>query len=122
VKGLFYEEDCLEAAWDVVKSWTFDECIELSADATRRALGARMRRLGLREIAAEIGKIAAEGLRRQGVKDERGRDESVYLEPCLEMIAAGVTPADLVARSWSGEWNQRAAALVAGSRLRDDLP
>jgi len=122
VKGLFYEADCLDAAWDVVKSWSFDECMDLAADATRRALGARVRRLGLREVAAEIGKIAAEGLRRQGIEDERGRNESVYLEPCLETIAAGITPADLVARSWSGEWNQRAGALVAGSRLRAELP
>jgi glutamate--cysteine ligase len=122
IKGLFYESDCLEAAWDVVKSWTFDECVDLAADATRRALGARMRRIDLREIAAELGKVAAEGLRRQQGRDERGRDETVYLEPCLETIASGTTPAELVARSWPGEWNLDPRALVAGTRLLDELP
>jgi glutamate--cysteine ligase len=122
VKGLFYEPDCLDAAWDMVKSWTFDECVELAADVTRRALGARMRRIGLREMAAELGKVAAEGLRRQEGMDERGRDETVYLEPCLETIASGTTPAELVARRWRDEWNLDPRALVDATRLRAELP
>jgi glutamate--cysteine ligase len=122
VKGLFYESDCLEAAWDMVKSWRFEECLELSCEAPRRGLAARMRRIPLRELAVELGSIAAAGLRRQGQKDERGRDESVYLEPTLEQLAAGITPADLVAQKWKGEWGAEISRLVDGTRLDLDLP
>jgi glutamate--cysteine ligase len=122
VKGLFYEADCLGAAWDVVKAWSFEECQELSLDATRVGLAARMRRIPLRELATELGAIANEGLRRQDRRDGQGRTEAVYLEPTLELVAQGVSPADLTSRRWTGEWNQQMSRLVAGSELGNDLP
>jgi glutamate--cysteine ligase len=122
VKGAFYDADCLDAAWDLVKTWTFEECLDLAREATRGALRARIRRIGLREIATELGRIAATGLVRQGQKDERGRDEAIYLDPMLEMVAEGLSPADVTARHWTGEWNQDLAKLVAGAELTADLP
>lgn len=122
VKGLFYEADCLGAAWDVVKAWSFEECQELSLEATRVGLAARMRRIPLRELATELGAIANEGLRRQDRRDDQGRTEAVYLEPTLELIAQGASPADLTSRRWTGEWNQQMSRLVVGSELGHDLP
>ncbi|HWP66620.1 MAG TPA: glutamate-cysteine ligase family protein [Candidatus Limnocylindria bacterium] len=122
VKGLFYEADCLGAAWDMVKSWTFDECVELAHTVVRTALGARMRRIPLRELAAELGAIAAEGLRRQDCRDEQGRTEVVYLEPALDLIARGLWPGAATAQRWTDEWQGRMRELVAGSELGTDLP
>jgi glutamate--cysteine ligase len=122
VKGLFYESDCLGAAWDLVKSWSFEECMELSHEATRGGLAARMRRIQLRELASELGAIAGEGLRRQDRRDDQGRTESVYLEPTLELIAQGVSLADLTSKRWTGEWGQQMGKLVAGSELVLDFP
>jgi len=122
VKGLFYEADCLGAAWDVVKSWSFDECVDLASEATREGLSARMRRIQLRELALEVGTIAAEGLRRLDQRDDRGRNETVYLEPTFELISQGLSPANLTSRRWVGDWNRRMERLVAGSELQDDLP
>jgi len=122
VKGLFYEPDCLAAAWDVVKSWSYDECVDLASSAVREGLAARMRRIQLREFAAELGSIASEGLRRLDRRDERGRNEAVYLEPTLELIAQGISPADQTSKQWMGEWNRQLERLVAGSELKNDLP
>ena len=99
-----------------------DECVDLASEATRQGLSARMRRIQLRELAAEVGSIASEGLRRLGHRDERGRDETVYLEPTLELISMGISPANLTARRWTGDWNAQIEKLVTGSVLQGDLP
>jgi glutamate--cysteine ligase len=122
VKGLFYESDCLAAAWDMVRSWSFDECVELYRDVVRGGLQARMRRIAVQELAAELGSIAAEGLRRQDRRDERGRTEALYLEPSLELIAHGQWPGSSTMRDWTGSWNRQTGSLVAGSELRDEIP
>jgi glutamate--cysteine ligase len=122
VKGLFYEPDCLAATWDVVKSWGFDECVELAVDASREALAARMRRIALREIASELGSIAREGLRRQDRRDEQGRTEVVYLEPTLEMIGQGVSPASLDAKRWKSQPEGQLRRLIEEAPLVPELP
>lgn len=122
VKGLYYDDDCLDAAWDMVKSWSFDECIDLAEEAARSALRARMRRIELRELARELLQIAETGLRRQRCLDEAGRDESVYLGSVRALVARGLTPGDLIARDWSGEWRAQPDRLVAGAGLTAGLP
>ena len=122
VKGLYYDADCLAAAWDLGKSWTFAECAELARQATRGGLAAKIRRLSLRELARELGAIALEGLRRQDCRDEQGRTEAVYLEPTLEMVSRGLSPADVTAREWRGATGHRMAALLQAGRLTPDLP
>jgi glutamate--cysteine ligase len=121
-KGLFYEGDCLAAAWDMVRSWRFDECVDLYRDVVRTGLQARMRRIAVQELAVELGSIAAEGLRRQDRRDDRGRTEAVYLEPTLELIERGVWPGVSTARQWTGEPEGRLQRLVAQSELKADIP
>jgi glutamate--cysteine ligase len=122
VKGLFYDADCLAAAWDMGKGWSFEECLDLSHEATQGALAARVRKISLREIARELLVIALEGLRRQDRRDERGRTEGVYLEPTAEMVAEGSCPANLTAKLWAGDAPRRLESLVAGSELDAGLP
>jgi glutamate--cysteine ligase len=117
VKGLYYEPDCLDAAWDVVKTWSFDTCREALDDASRLALQGRLGRHAIAEWAREIGRIAFEGLRRQGALDAGGRDESVYLEPLLELVEAGRTPADDTIEHWGGSWHGEVGPLLAQAAI-----
>ena len=79
-KGIFYEADCLQAAWDLVKAWSWDERLELYHAVHRQALQARIRRVQLAEVARELVAIAVEGLHRQRSLNSAGQDESIYLE------------------------------------------
>jgi glutamate--cysteine ligase len=117
-KGIFYEADCLQAAWDLVKSWTWEERLALSRAVPRQALQARIRRLPLAEIARELVAIAAEGLRRQGVRNAHGDDESVYLERLEEMVKRGRCPADAIIEKWIGAWDRDISRLIEGSSYR----
>src|SRR5207249_2128114 len=89
VKGVFYESDCLAAAWDLVKRWSFEERLTLWRDVHREALLARFRGVRVIELARELYSIAEEGLRRQRELDAAGRDERVYLERMGEQLAMG---------------------------------
>jgi glutamate--cysteine ligase len=118
VKGVFYEPDCLDAAFDLVKRWTHEDTVALYREVTREALHAKMRGVRVVELAKELLAIADEGLRRQAVLDGAGRDERVYLEPLAEQLATGRSPARFIAEKWDGEWHRDIQRLIAFSAFR----
>src|SRR5438128_3268206 len=118
VKGVFYTQDCLEAAWDLVKRWSFEERVALWGDVHREALLARFKGVKVIELARELYAIAEEGLRRQQGLDRDGRDERVYLQRMGEQLAMGRSPARVIAEKWNGEWDRRVERLIAFAEYR----
>jgi len=118
IKGLFYDADCLGAAWDLVKGWSWEERVEGLRDANRVALRARIRRISLTELAREVLDISTTGLERQRVLNAQGKDESIYLERLAELVRRGLCPADRIIEKWTGEWRQEVGRLVEGSSYR----
>src|SRR5437588_358415 len=92
--GLMYDDESLNAAWDLVRHWTAAERQALRDDVPRFGFKARIRDRYLFEIAKECGKLAHEGLRRRGHVDHLGRDEGRHLEPLDRTIDCGRTPAE----------------------------
>jgi glutamate--cysteine ligase len=117
-KGIFYTDDCQQAALDLVKRWSIDQVRELYLDVTRGGFAARIRGVGVGEIARELLAIADEGLRRQATLDAEGRDERRYLEPVIAQVASGRTAAEELVRRWTGPWGRRFAPLVEACALR----
>jgi glutamate--cysteine ligase len=117
VKGIFYSPDCLDAAWDLVKRWSFEERLVLYRDVHRAALEARSRGITVLELARELYAIAEEGLRRQRAFDAAGEDERIYLERLREQLALGRAPARSIAERWVGEWGRRVEHLIAYAEL-----
>jgi len=112
VKGVLYDADCLEAAWDLVKGWTWDERMEVYHDSHRYALAARVRRFSLLELAKELFQIAWEGLRRQRALNRNGEDETIYLKPLRDLLFQGKCPADILVEKWEGELERDIKKLV----------
>ena len=113
IKGAFYDNDCLQAAWDLVKAWTWDERMQVYLDSHRDALAARIRRYALLDLAKEFFQIAAEGLRRQDVVNSYGEDETIYLKPLKLFLDQGKCPADILIEKWQGEWQQDIKPLIS---------
>ena len=103
IKGVLYDSDCLQAAWDLVKGWSWDERMEIYHDSHRYALEARIRRFSLLDLAKELFQIAWEGLRRQRDLNRNGEDETIYLKPLRDLLFQGKCPADLLVEKWEGE-------------------
>jgi glutamate--cysteine ligase len=119
MKGLLYDTDCLEAAWDVVSRWNFDERQELGEAAARDALGARVGRHSLADYAREIVAIAREGLVRQGRVDSSGRDETIYIDRLADEVAQGRSPADRIIAHWETDWEGRVERLIEYAAYRN---
>jgi glutamate--cysteine ligase len=113
VKGAFYDSDCLEAAWDLVKGWSWDERMQAYLDAHRDALATRVRRYALLDLARELFEIAWEGLRRQNQVNAVGEDETIYLKPLKDLLAQSKCPADLLLEKWEGELRHDIKRLIA---------
>jgi glutamate--cysteine ligase len=103
--GLLYDEDCLEAAWDIVKHWTASERQALRDDVARLGFKARIKNRYLFEIARECLKLAHVGLQRRGRLDHAGFDESRHLEPLDRIIDTGRTPAEELLEKFNGPWH-----------------
>lgn len=118
IKGFLYDPDCLQASWDLVKGWSWDERMELYYDSHRSALAARIRRFSLLDLAKELLQIAWEGLRRQGALNENGEDETIYLKPLKDLLFQGKCPADVLVEKWQGELEHDVKKLIEYSAYK----
>jgi glutamate--cysteine ligase len=106
--GLLYDGTALDAAWDLVKSWTMEEREALRNAVPRLALDAPIPGGGrLLDIAGEVLDIAASGLRARAALDSSGSNEVGFLEPLREVVRTNTPPAkrllDLYHGSWGGD-------------------
>ena len=112
--GLLYDDQALDAAWDLVKHWTIEEREQLRHEVPRLALetpvpgGGTMQDLARRTVA-----IAAEGLTRRGRLNAAGDNEGGFLDPLHEVIATGQTPADRLLDKYHNEWRGDVSRIYA---------
>ena len=64
LKGMLYNDDCLEAAWDLVKGWSYPQRLEITDAAHKIGLDARAGKIKLQALGYELLQIAAKGLER----------------------------------------------------------
>jgi len=103
--GLLYDQTALDAAWDLVKDFTLIERNALRDGVARHALKLPFRNGTLRDIAIQALKISAHGLQRRARANANGADESIYLEPLIEIVDANQTPAERKLELFHGAWN-----------------
>ena len=103
--GLLYDDDVLDACWDMVKNWTAQERQKLRDDVPTLGFKAEIRGRNVLTLAQETLRLAARGLTRRKRLDRNGRDETRYLRPLEESIARGITPAEELLEKFHGEWN-----------------
>ena len=61
----------------------------------------------MRILAGEVLEIARAGLVSRAIIDAKGRDETQYLEPLLETVASGRTPAEEWLDAFTSRWDGR---------------
>jgi glutamate--cysteine ligase len=103
--GLLYDDAALDAAWDEVKDWSLAERQRLRDAVPVRGLeaetpaGETLQALGARILA-----IAESGLNARARLNEAGDNESGFLDPLREILAAGRTPAERLLDLYENEW------------------
>ena len=102
--GLLYDQTALDAAWDLVKSWTMPEREKLRVDTPRVGFKATVAGRSALSVAKDALAIAADGLKRRAFLNGNGADERMYLEPLIEFTEAGITPAERKLALYHGAW------------------
>ncbi|MCR6702163.1 MAG: glutamate--cysteine ligase [Dokdonella sp.] len=103
--GLLYDDEALDAAWDLVKDFSIAERHALRDGVPAQALKLPFRGGSVRDLAAEALRIAARGLVRRARRNDHGADESIFLEPLIEIVEANQTSAERKLELFHGRWN-----------------
>ncbi len=104
--GLLYDEQALDAAWELVRHWSIDARETLRRDVPCHALDAvTPDGEPLRIFAGRVLDIAAGGLSRRARLSNAGDNEGGFLDPLREVVATGMTPADRLLARFAGAWN-----------------
>jgi len=104
--GLLYDNQALDAAWDLVKHWTIEEREQLRRDVPRLALDASTPEgETMRDFAGRVLDISAQGLTRRAQLNSAGDNEGGFLDPLRDVVTTGMTPADRLLDRFHGAWN-----------------
>lgn len=104
--GLIYDQEALDAAETLTRSWTSEEVGQLRKDVPVEGLSARIGKATVRDIASELLTIARGGLERRDRRNGEGFDERLFLVPLEESVAAGRTPAERLLWLYEGPWQR----------------
>ena len=99
--GLLYDDDALDACWDMVKDWTRRSGRNCATTCRKLGFKAEIGSRNVLTLAQETLRLAARGLARRKRLDRNGRDETRYLRPLEESIARGITPAEELLEKYS---------------------
>jgi glutamate--cysteine ligase len=102
--GILYDDNALDAAWDLVKGWTAAERQRLRDDVPKLGFAAKIAGRDVLQLAKITLALAQEGLARRRRLDAGGYDESRYLQPIEEYVARGITPAEELLDKFHGPW------------------
>ncbi|MGI9524096.1 MAG: glutamate--cysteine ligase [Hyphomicrobiaceae bacterium] len=104
--GLLYDTSALDAAWDLVKSWSAEERQGLRDTTPAMGLTAPFRTITALELAREAVKISASGLRNRRRLNSKGEDETIFLDSVEEVAISGRTPADELLMRYHKTWDR----------------
>jgi glutamate--cysteine ligase len=102
--GILYDDNALDAAWDMVKGWTAAERQKLRDDVPKLGFAATIAGRDVLQLAKITLALAQKGLARRRRLDAGGYDESRYLQPIEEYVARGITPAEELLDKFHGPW------------------
>lgn len=103
--GLLYDDQALDAAWDLVKNWTHEDRNSLFLNVPKLALKAEVAGRTAQDVALDTLDIARAGLNRRARLDSAGNDETGFLMPLQEIASSGITPAEHMLEAFHTQWD-----------------
>ena len=106
--GLCYNQSSLDAAWDLVKTWTSQIREELRVEAANKGLHSNVGNIKMIELAREVIAIANEGLKARSIPSSNLKfpDETHFLDALKEVIESERTAADKLIEFYRNDWNE----------------
>ncbi|PPR10523.1 MAG: Glutamate--cysteine ligase EgtA [Alphaproteobacteria bacterium MarineAlpha11_Bin1] len=111
--GLLYDADCQMAAWDLVKDWTLEEHNYLRVEVPRQGLRTEFRGGSVQDVALQVLDIAEAGLKRRGVLDRSGEDETGFLVTLWEIAKRGYPASEELLNLYEAQWQESVDPIYA---------
>ncbi len=102
--GIFYDDQALDEAWELVKDWNEYEREGLRRTAPTLGLNAPFRETTMQKIAQNVLEISHGGLKRRCRCNHYGENESLFLRGMEDIARSGITPAEELIACYHGEW------------------
>ena len=115
--GLLYDQNALDAAYDLIKGWSAAERQALRDGVPVQGLSAKIAGRSLQEIGREAVAIARSGLVRRARKNGSGQDETKHLAILDQRIESGKGAADELIAHFKGDWNGSLAPIFSACRI-----
>ena len=105
--GLMYDQNSLDAAWDLAKGWDLETREALRIAASVDGLQADTHGVNMMDLAREVVALSDAGLRARAKQGAGGLipDETHFLNTLKESLDSGKTPADELLEHYHGDWN-----------------
>ena len=95
------------------KGWTVDDRQSLRDEVPKNALDARFRRMRVLDLAREALDISRHGLAARKKLDDKGQDETRYIDCLSEIAKSGRTTADDMLEKFNGKWQGKTDPVFA---------
>lgn len=104
--GLTYDQEALDAAYDLCKNWDTETREQWRVAASVDGLQAKVGGQSMHDIARECIKIAELGLKNRAMPGAGGMvpDETHFLNALKDSVETGKTPADELLEQYHGAW------------------
>ena len=103
--GILYDQQALDACWEIVKDWTAAERQQLRDDVPKQGLAAMIRGRSVQDIAKDVLSLSRAGLEARGEHGCKGKTEAGFLDVLDDIAASGRTPAETLLALYNGSWN-----------------
>lgn len=110
-KGLIYNDSAIDEVNSLLQNFSYFDFEYLRRVTPKNGLDVTVKHKSLKSLAKELVSISFASLKLYG------NGEEVYLEPLVELLSKGVTPADIIISKWENEWRGDISKLIEYCRL-----
>ena len=106
--GLMYDQDSLDSAWDICKTWDASTREEMRIAASEDGVSANVNGISMLSLAKELVDISRSGLKNRARSGNGGLvpDECHFLNSIEEVIETGKSPACDLINKYENEWGK----------------
>lgn len=105
-KGIFYDNNAMCEAEELLKHLQYKDYSQLRYDIPRYGLKTEIKNATVLEYAKGIIEIAEKSLK------ENQSGENMFLQSIKEYTQKGISPADILIKKWNGSWNKNLQKMI----------
>lgn len=105
-KGIFYDNNAMSEAEELLKHLQYKDYLQLRYDIPRYGLKTEIKNKTVLDYAKAIIEISEKSLKNMQT------GESLFIMPVKDYVTKGISPADEIIKKWNGSWNKNLKKMI----------